>query len=81
MQTLFDPEINVPATFAPLVANQVNQNASYNQIEIYFMISSSITTLSASAQIDATSSDFQMFHDYLRPGYDNMLNSTKSRFH
>ena len=80
LQTLFDQQLNVPNIYEPFQNDSFNKGLSYNQIEIYSVIVSSIVSLSK-LPINRTDYNFKMLNMYLVPSYDNMVNSTKIKIH
>lgn len=80
LQTLFDQQLNVPNIYHPYQNDSFNEGLSYNQIEIYSVIVSSIVSLSK-LPINRTDYNFKMLNMYLVPSYDHMVNSTKIRIH
>ena len=67
--------------YLPFMANAANQNLSYNQIDLFYLILSNIKTLSNSSSIQTSTLEFQQFHSYLTPSFDSMMNATKQQFH
>jgi hypothetical protein len=49
-----------------------------SQVDLFFLIVSSITTL-AKTPPTSSSHDFLQFNSYIMPGYDQMMNSTKQQ--
>lgn len=80
LKTLFDESLNVPASYGPFLNDSFNKGLSYDQVEIYSVIISSITSL-ARLPINRTGYDFAMLNMYLIPSYDHMINATKIKFH
>ena len=73
--------INKPALYYPSHVDDINQNTSYNQVQLYQFILSEIVSLANVESIDPNGRDFKLFNDYLKPGYDSLLNKTKMEFH
>jgi hypothetical protein len=80
-KTIYDPTLNRAKMYPPHRPSTVNQNISYSQIDIFYLIISNIETLSSQTAISSTSLEFQQLHDYLTPSYDQMVNATKYQFH
>jgi len=80
LQTLFDVSLNVPAMYYPNQNNSVNKGQAYNQIDLFYLIASSISSLSK-FPINRTGSDFIQLNQYLKPSYDKIINNTKNVFH
>lgn len=78
---MYDGTINKPFVYYPAHEDDVNKNNSYNQIELFHFIVSEIVTLANADYIDPNGRDFKLFNDYLKPGYDTLLNKTKMEFH
>ena len=57
-----------------------NHNLTFDQIDLFFEISSTIMTLK-NLPIDRQQQDFKVFNSYIKPSYDNLINSTKVAFH
>ena len=74
--TLFSSRMNKPKLYPPFVADSFNQNISYSQIDLFYLILSNIVTISAVGPKPETL-DFRQLHSYLSPSYDSMMNSTK----
>jgi hypothetical protein len=45
VSTIYDPSINSPNLYAPFIANSVNQNLSYTQVDLFYVLGSSIASL------------------------------------
>ena len=67
--------------YPPHQPSTANQNISYSQIDLFYLILSNIETLSSQTVISSTSLEFQQLHDYLTPSFDQMMNATKYQFH
>jgi len=80
LQTLFDETLNVPAIYLPFQNNSINKGFSYNQIDLFYLIASSISSLSK-FPINRTGYDFVMLNQYIKPSYDTVINGTKNKFH
>ena len=76
MKTLFDPTLVVPVTYSPYYQYPWMGNLTYNQIDLFYVIYSSISSLNQ-LPINRTGVEFQKFNSFLRPSYDAMMNSTK----
>jgi hypothetical protein len=66
--------------YTPFQNDSFNKGLSYNQIEIYSVIVSSIVSLSK-LPINRTDYNFKMLNMYLVPSFDNMVNQTKIKIH
>ena len=80
IKTIYDESINNLKLYPPFQANSLNKNISYNQIDLFYVISASIVSLK-NLPIDRHSSDFVIFNSYITPSYDNLINGTKNNFH
>lgn len=80
LKTLFDQQLNVPKIYSPFQNDSFNKGLSYNQVEIYSIIVSSIVSLTK-LPINRTDYNFKMLNMYLVPSYDNMVNQTKIKIH
>jgi hypothetical protein len=78
--TLSDLIINRPNSYPPFTNNSINLGLSYNQIDLFYEIYSSIITLN-NPPFNLRSYDFMQFNSYIKPGYDNLMNNTKNNFH
>ena len=76
-QTLFDSYLNVKNEYFAL--NESKFGIKYDHSDLFDVIQAQ--TASLSHPIDILSKEFQMFHEYLMPSYDDMINATKFRFH
>jgi len=75
-KTLFDPTLVVPATYSPYYQYPWMGNLTYNQIDLFYIVYSSISSLNQ-MPINRTGLEFQKFNSFLKPSYDNMMNGTK----
>jgi len=66
--------------YYPFRNNSINAGVGYNQIDIFYIISASISSLSA-MPINRTGHDFLQLNQYLKPSYDIMINTTKYKLH
>jgi len=64
--------------YPPLSATTANQNLSYNQIDLFYLIASNINSLSSYTSVSSSLLDFQQMHSYMTPSFDLMMNSTKN---
>jgi hypothetical protein len=78
--TVFDKHLNPPNLYFPFRNNSFNEGIGYNQIDIFNTIAASISSLSI-MPINRTGHDFLQLNEYLMPSYDNMMNTTKYKFH
>lgn len=76
LSTIFDPTINIPNQYPPFTNNSINKGLIYNQIDLYFVIYSSMSSLNK-FPINRTGNDFIQFDSYLIPSYSSMMNTTK----
>ena len=79
-QTLFNLSLTPARLYPPFVRNSVNRGIRYNQYDLYYLMLSNIATLQ-SGNISTTSQDFIQLHNYLKPSFDKMMNTTKMNFH
>lgn len=77
---VYDSIYNKDQMYGPYTPNEVNQNLSYNQIDLFFLIGQTVLGL-ATPPINRTSPDFKLFTSYIKPAYDKLINSTKYIFH
>jgi len=80
LQTLFDVSLNVPNYYSPHKNNSVNKGMSYDQIDLFYLIASSISSLNK-FPINRTGYDFIQLNEYIKPSYDTIINGTKNKFH
>lgn len=78
--TIFDQLLNPPNTYAPYYNYSFLNNQKYNQVDLFYMIASTISSL-YKAPVNQTSREFQRLNSYLKPSYDNMMNTTKFALH
>ncbi len=80
IKNIFDKKINLPALYPPFASNPINEGIEYSNIDVFFIIVSSITTL-RNKQPTVNNHDFVLFDSYIKPGYDDLMNSTKRQLH
>jgi hypothetical protein len=80
IQTLFDPVLNIPTRYYPHQYYVDTSLQSYDQIDIFYVIMSSISSLNTPS-INRTSQEFKQFNAFLKPAYITMINSTRYQFH
>ena len=80
IRTIYDRVINEAKLYHPFSANAYNQNMSYSQVDLFYVMSSSIATLE-NIPIDRRGREFNVFMSYVKPSYDNLINGTKNNFH
>jgi hypothetical protein len=78
--TIFDKHLNPPNNYTPYYNYPFLNNQTYNQVDLFYMIGSTIASL-YKAPINQTSHEFQRLNSYLKPSYDNMMNTTKFLLH
>jgi hypothetical protein len=78
--TLYDINLNPPRLYYPFKNNSINKGIGYDQIDIFYAVADSISSLSIIPS-NRTTRDFIQIHQYLVPSYDNMINTTKYRLH
>lgn len=79
-KAIFSPEINLKNSYAPDQTNAINEGIVYDSSDIFYLISSCITTLSVTIP-HPKDHEFVTFNSYIKPGYDQMMNSTKHQLH
>ena len=55
IKILSDPFLNVPGLYYPLAYNNVNKGIVYDQIDIFYVIYSSLTSIPQSSVVNRTS--------------------------
>jgi len=80
LKVLFDPSITVSATYTPYFSYPNISNLSYNQIDLFSVIASSISSLNT-FPINRTGTPFRNFNSYFYPAYSDMMNGTKYKLH
>jgi hypothetical protein len=80
IQSIFDEGLNQPNMYYPFLNNSYNQGIGYNQIDLIYFITSCIQSLNI-MPANRTGEYFTNFNMYIAPAYDNLINSTKIRFH
>lgn len=80
INTVYDKTLNKGQIFFPIPADQLNQNRSYNQVDIFYRIVSSISTL-ATLPVNRTCNSFRNLNSYLFPSFNTLMNNTKYAFH
>lgn len=78
--TLYDTNLNSPGLYYPFKNNSINKGIGYSQVDIFYVIADSISSLSLISS-NRSSRDFIQIHEYLVPSYDTMINTTKYRLH
>lgn len=78
--TIFDQLLNPPNIYAPYYNYSFLKDQNYNQVDFFYMIGSTIASLHK-APVNQTSREFQRLNSYLKPSYDNMMNTTKFALH
>ena len=81
IETLSDRTLNIPKMYGPFYNNSVNRGIQYNQIDLFYVVYSSIISLSKETSINRNGTNFKQLNSYLKPAYDEMINSTKLNFH
>jgi hypothetical protein len=80
LKTIFDVSLNPPGVYCPNKNTSLNKGICYDQVDIFYLISSCIAGLQ-NMPINRTGVDFQQMYSYVLPGYNNMINRTKYIFH
>lgn len=78
--TIFDKLLNPPNTYTPYYNYSFLNDQRYNQVDLFYMIGSTISSL-YKAPVNQTNREFQRLNSYLKPSYDNMMNTTKFALH
>ena len=77
---LSNPDINAPALYAPYIINSANKGLAYDQVDLFYVIYSSIITLSSYQTINRTGPEYVKLDSYLMQ-YHRMINGTKMHLH
>jgi len=77
---LTDGSINVPARYPPYVVNSANKGLAYDQIDIFYVVYSSVVTLSGNSSINRLGPEYVRLDSYLKQ-YNRMTNATKVQLH
>jgi hypothetical protein len=80
IQSIFDPNLNLPKTYYPFQNNSFNQGIGYSQIDLIYFVTSCIQSMNAQP-VNRTGQFFVNFNMYMMPAYDHLINSTKIRLH
>jgi len=77
---LSDQTVNLPARYAPYLVLPANQGIAYDQIDLSYVLYSSIVTLSNGSKINRTGTEYLKLDSYLMQ-YNRMTNGTKMQLH
>lgn len=80
IKILSDDSLNKPENYSAYSPNNINQGIVYDQIDLFYVIYSSLIELSAKKSIKS-STTFLQLDSYLKPSYDTLANRTKLQFH
>ena len=78
--TIFDPNLNPESIYYPAYNYSFIANNSQTNIDLFYTILSSVSSLNQ-PYVNRTSLEFRKYYSYLKPAYDNMMNTTKNRLH
>ena len=78
LQSIFDPNLNIPKIYYPFQNNSFNKGIGYNQIDLIYYMVSTIQSLNK-LPANRTGEYFTNFNMYITP-YDSLINATKIRF-
>jgi len=78
-RAIFNGTFNPTKMYWPL--NNITGSVGYNQIDLIYLMESTMRTFAESNVINASSKEFVTFTNFLYPAFCNLVNSTKISLH